>query len=124
MFLKTLILLLVSFSLQAESINYKGRGANYILDYDKSGIELSGHQVELKLEKSKCNEDIINSFNYRITKLLKAKPLSLSKLKNGFTFDFNGKSYFENYKSKLGRTLHSMPKEIQRLKIENKFLCK
>jgi len=126
MFLRILVIYLI-FGLSygsAKTISVISQQTQFTLDIDKeSSIKLKGYLMNLSMTKNKCNEKIFLTFINRINLLLTAKVMSTTKELNTFMLKVDDKEYFENPKSKMGYNILSIPKEFQRIKIEEKILC-
>ena len=102
----------------------------FILTYNKNKVAIKGHQLDLSLDRKKCNAHIITRFNKEITQIirdaLKKKEMkSTIKKKEIDTVEIQiaGKSYFTQFSSQIGQTFLYFPKEILRMKWEEKFNC-
>ena len=112
----------VSFARTIEVFSFK---TNFKLEIDKNhNIAIKGRQLNLSLIKNKCNSKIIEDFIGKTQTLIKAKPLSKTPEKGRFKVIVDGKEYYESRRSKVGFNLIAIPKEIQRMKIQEKMLCK
>ena len=127
MFLKLIFTSLVfistaSFARTIEVFSFK---TNFKLEIDKKeNISLHGHQINLNLVKNPCNSKIIEDFVRKTQTLIQTRPLSKTPEKGRFKFVVDGKEYYESRRSKVGSNLIAIPKEIQRMKIQEKMLCK
>ena len=102
----------------------------FILTYNGNRVAIKGHQLDLSLDRKKCNAHIITRFNKEITQIirdaLKKKEMkSTIKKKEIDTVEIQiaGKSYFTQFSSQIGQTFLYFPKEILRMKWEEKFNC-
>ena len=124
MFLKVaLLIFLFCFSLFSKTLVVDSPRQKYELKLQDKGIFLSGRLTELSMIQNKCNETIIQEFKSKIHHLMRSKPLNKTKEKGSFELVFDGKKYFENPSSRVGRNLLRIPNEFQRMKLEDKFLC-
>lgn len=124
MFLRlSLISFLFVSSVCAKELIVISRTSTFKVRYGENRVWLKGPQLELSLNKTDCNADILGAFSQRIGILLKTKPLSKSQGLQQFKFIVDGTEYFESYQSKAGYVLLTIPDEVQRMKIEEKVLC-
>lgn len=125
MFLKIFALnIILVFNISAQTIQVASHRTNYILEINKSGnLSIRGYQVNMKMSKHSCNEQIIKEFIAKTKLLIKTKPMSKTREKGLFKVIIDGKEYYESPKSKVGYNLISIPKEFQRMKIQEKMLC-
>lgn len=86
-------------------------------------ISIKGRQVSLSMHKDKCNKKIIQNFVRKTKTLIKAKPLKTQKEDGLFKISIDNKDFYENPKSKIGFNFLSIPREFQRMKIQEKMLC-
>lgn len=103
---------------------------SFVLTYSKKRVAIKGYQMDLSLDRKKCNAHIIDRFNKETTQLirnaLKDKEMkSTVKKKEIDTVEMQmeGKSYFTKFSSKVAQTFLYYPKEVLRMKWEEKFNC-
>lgn len=124
MFLRFLLLTsFLSTSVFAKELIVVASTTNFKVRFDLTRIWLKGPEMELTLNKNDCNADIIGQFNQRLEILLRTNTLKKSQGPGQFRYLVDGSEYFESYQSKAGYVLLTIPKEIQRMKIEEKMLC-
>ena len=126
MFLKSIsfLFIFVLIDLQAKEITVISRNANYNLTIDKNeNISLKGHLINLNMKKNKCNSHIVFDFGEKIEKIINTGFVSKKKGKIFFKTVLNGKIYYESYSSKRGQAFLKIPREMQRMKIEENILC-
>ncbi|MDE0119622.1 MAG: hypothetical protein OXM55_06415 [Bdellovibrionales bacterium] len=102
----------------------------FVLTYSKNRVAIKGHQLDLSLDRKKCNTHIIDRFNKEISQIIndifKKKELQTAVKKkeiNTVEISMEGKSYFTKFSSRVGQTFLYFPKEILRMKWEEKFNC-
>ena len=102
----------------------------FTLIYNKDEIAIKGHQLDLSLDRKKCNAHILDRFNKEIIQIIKdvlkkKKMKTTNKKKEIDTVEIQveGKSYFVKFASQIGQTFLHFPKEILRMKWEEKFNC-
>lgn len=101
----------------------------FVLTYSKEKVAIKGYQMDLSLDRKKCNAHIIDRFNKETTQLirelLKKKMKSTVKKKEIDTVEIRiqGKSYFTKFSSRIAQTFLYYPKEVLRMKWEEKFNC-
>ena len=102
----------------------------FVLNYGKNRVDIKGHQMDLSLDRKKCNAHIIDRFNKETAQLirdaLKNKEIKSTIKKKEIDIveiQIEGKSYFIKFSSQIGQTLLYYPKEILRMKWEEKFNC-
>ena len=102
----------------------------FVLTYNKNRVAIKGYQMDLSLDRQKCNAYIIDRFNKETTHIirdaLKGKEMkSTVKKKEIDTVEIQveGKSYFTKFSSKVAQTFLYYPKEVLRMKWEEKFNC-
>lgn len=125
MFLKfcSILFFLLSLNIMAGELSVASRNGRFILSYNNEKISLKGHLLDLNIHRNQCNKKILSNFNSKIKLLLKTKALLKSKVANGFKYTHNGETYYEGYKSRLGQNILNIPKELQRMKLEEKYKC-
>ena len=102
----------------------------FILTYNKNRVDIKGHQMDLSLDREKCNAHIIDRFNKEIAQTikdtLKKKEIKTTVKKKEIDtveIQIEGKSYFTQFSSKIGQTFLYFPKEVLRMKWEEKLNC-
>lgn len=121
--LSVILTFLVSTSLFAKEMVVISRQSTYKLNYDAGMVSLKGPQVDLSLIRSECNSDIIEVFTLRMNSVLRSSPLQKSGTPGYFKFILDGEEYFESMHSRRGGVLLTLPKELQRMKLEEEALC-
>ena len=103
---------------------------SFVLTYSKKRVAIKGYQMDLSLDRKKCNAHIIERFNKETTQLikdaLKSKEMKNTVKKkeiNTVEIQMEGKSYFTQFSSKVAQTFLYYPKEVLRMKWEEKFNC-
>ena len=89
---------------------------HFVLTYNKNRVAIKGYQMDLSLDRKKCNAHIIDRFNKETTQLireaLKSKEMkSTVKKKEIDTVEIQiqGKSYFTKFSSKIAQTFLYYP---------------
>ena len=102
----------------------------FTLTYNKDTVAIKGKQLNLSLNRKKCNAHILDRFNKEITQTiknaLKKKEMKTTNKKKGIDtieIQIEGKSYFVKFESQIGQTFLYFPKELSRMKWEEKFNC-
>lgn len=113
----------MSTSLFAKEMMVISRQSTFKLKYDAGLVSLKGPQVDLSLTRTECNSDIIEVFIIRLNSVLKSSPLQKSGAPEYFKFILDGEEYYESLHSKRGALLLTLPKELQRMKLEEEALC-
>jgi hypothetical protein len=120
MFLRLFILTtFLSTSAFAKELIVSASTTNFKVRFDQTRIWLKGPEMELTLNKNECNADIIGQFNQRIGTLLKTKTQMKTQAAGQFKYIVDGSVYFESYQSKAGYVLLTIPKDMERLYIED-----
>ena len=103
----------------------------FTLTYNKEKVSIKGHQLDLSLDRKKCNTHILDRFNREIIQIIKdvlkkkeMKATNKKKKIDTVEIQAEGKSYFVKFASQIGQTFLHFPKEILRMKWEEKFNCK
>lgn len=102
----------------------------FVLTYNKNRIAIKGYQMDLSLDRKKCNTHIIDRFSKETTQLIR-EALKSKEMKNTVKqkeidtveIQIEGKSYFTKFASKVAQTFLYYPKEVLRMKWEEKFNC-
>ena len=102
----------------------------FVLTYNKERIAIKGHQLDLSLDRKKCNTHIIDRFNKEITQIIR-DALTSKEMKNTVKkkeidtveIQIEEKSYFTKFSSKVAQALLYYPKEVLRMKWEEKLNC-
>ena len=102
----------------------------FVLTYNKNRVAIKGYQMDLSLDRKKCNAHIIDRFNKETSQLIR-DALKSKEMKNTVKqkeidtveIQIEGKSYFTKFASKVAQTFLYYPKEILRMKWEEKFNC-
>ena len=102
----------------------------FTLTYSKSKAAIKGNQLNLSLNRKKCNAHILDRFNRETVQIikdtLKKKEMKITNKKkeiDTIEIQAEGKSYFVKSVSRIGQTFLHLPKEILRMKWEEKFNC-
>ncbi|MDE0518941.1 MAG: hypothetical protein OXH36_05235 [Bdellovibrionales bacterium] len=102
----------------------------FVLMYSKNRVAIKGHQLDLSLDRKKCNTHIIDRFNKEISQIIndifrkkELKTTVKEKEINTVEISMEGKSYFIPFSSRVGQTFLYFPKEILRMKWEEKLNC-
>ena len=103
---------------------------HFILTYSKKRVAIKGHQLDLSLDRKKCNVHIIDRFNKETTQIIR-EALKSKEMKNTVKkkeidtveIQIEGKSYFTKFSSKIAQTFLYYPQEVIRMKWEEKFNC-
>ena len=118
------IFLLSFFSiLPAKEITVSAGNSSFNILMDQKKISLTGYLVSLNMTRKKCNAHIMDEFKKNMEKLVKTTPLSMKEKKNKLKISIDGSIYYVSYYSKKVRDFLYIPRELQRMKIEEKFLC-
>ena len=103
---------------------------HFVLTYSKEKVAIKGYQMDLSLDRKKCNAHIIDRFNKETIQLIREaleskKMKSTVKKKEIDTVEIRiqGKSYFTEFSSRVAQTFLYYPKEVLRMKWEEKFNC-
>ena len=101
-----------------------------MLTYNKNRVAIKGYQMDLSLDRKECNAHIITRFNKETSHLirdaLKGKEMKDTVKKKEIDtveIQINKKSYFTKFSSKVAQTFLYYPKEVLRMKWEEKFNC-
>ena len=100
----------------------------FTLTYSKKQVAITGYMMDLSLDRKKCNAHIIDRFNQDIKKIIRTNKKALLKKnskKNIETLQVSiaGKIYFIRGRSKAGAIFLSLPREIVRMKWEERLNC-
>ncbi len=100
----------------------------FTLTYSKKQVAITGYMMDLSLDRKKCNAHIIDRFNQDIKKIIRTNKKALLKKnskKNIETLQVSiaGKIYFVRGRSKAGAIFLSLPREIVRMKWEERLNC-
>ena len=101
----------------------------FTLIYNINQVTIKGYMMDLSLKRKKCNTHIIDRFNQDIKNMIKANKKILQNTWKGkksieiLEVQVEGQSYFVNGRSPTGLQFLSLPKEITRMKWEEKFNC-
>ena len=115
---------------ESKTLIVKTAFKQFTLTYNKNEIAIKGHQLDLSLNRKKCNAHILDRFNKEIIQIirdaLKKKEMKTTNKKKEIDtveIQVEGKSYFVKFASQIGQTFLHFPKEILRMKWEEKFNC-
>lgn len=103
---------------------------HFVLTYSNKKVSIKGYQMDLSLDRKKCNAHIIDRFNTETSQIIR-EALKSKEMKNTVKkkeidtveIQIEGKSYFTKYSSKIGQTFLYYPKEALRMKWEEKLNC-
>ncbi len=126
MFLRALLILsitLLPLSAWSKSLRVTTPFNHYNLNYSNDLIYLKSSSYQFSLKKKKCNQLLISNFVKVVNRTLKAGPLDLSQGDKPISIITEGKKYYADKHSRLGISLLRLPKEVRRLKIQEKMLC-
>ena len=127
MYLKKSIIILaylISVSGFTQNIEFMVNKRRFSLGVKEDHIKLIGYQTHLSFSKNKCNERIFTRFTRGLDMLVRSLPRVSQSNKGTFKVSVDGKGYNQSSNSKIGRTFSGIFREIQRMKIEEKLLCK
>ena len=102
----------------------------FTLTYNRKQVAIKGYMMDLSMKRKKCNAHIIDRFNQDIKKMLKTNKKSLKKnmerQKKGIEtleVQIGSQTYFLDGRSGAGLRFLSLPREITRMKWEEKLNC-
>ena len=101
----------------------------FTLTYNRKKVRIEGYMMNLSLNRKKCNSHIIDRFNQDIKKIIRKYKKDLKKEWKGkkniatLKVHLRGRQYFLNGDSKAGMVFLAIPKEIIRMKKEEKLNC-
>lgn len=123
MFLRVLLISLFSLSAFGLELSLKSNQIQYELNIAQDfSITLNSPQVKLEIKANKCNLKILKGFSARVELLLKNGLLTKSE-HHDIELNINGDKKFTHHKHKTGNSLLDIVNQIQRMKIEEKYLC-
>lgn len=123
MFLRVLFISLFSLSAFGLELSLKSSRIQYELNIAQDfSITLNSPQVKLAIKANKCNLKILKGFSARVEVLLKNGLLTKSE-HHDIELNINGDRKFTHHKHKTGNSLLDIVNQIQRMKIEEKYLC-
>ncbi|MFP5459870.1 MAG: hypothetical protein ACLGG7_14125, partial [Bacteriovoracia bacterium] len=86
-------------------------------------LRLTSHRMNFSLQRRDCNGHILDRFNRQYQNFQKIPHQKNSALEQ-LTYQLDGKSHTVVRDSRLGRILVMLPREIQRMKMEEALACK
>ena len=103
---------------------------NITLTYNRNTVAITAHQMDLSLDRKECNAHIIDRFNQEITLLIE-EAVTREELKatmenpeiHTIEVQIDKVSYFTSLSTPIARVLLYLPKEIMRMKWEEKLNC-
>ena len=99
------------------------------LTYSKKQVAIKSYMMDLSMKRKKCNAHIIDRFNRDIKKMIKTNRKALKKThgkKKGIEtleVQISGQKYFVAGRSEAGVRFLSLPREVIRMKWEEKLNC-
>lgn len=95
----------------------------YQLTWDAQSLRLTSHRMNFSLQRRDCNGHILDRFHRQYQNFQKI-PHQKNSAQEQLTYQLDGKSHTVVRDSRLGRILVMLPREIQRMKMEEALACK
>ena len=103
---------------------------NITVTYNRNTVAIKIHQMDLSLYRKECNAHIIDRFNQEITLLIE-EAFTREELKTTMEnpeirtieVQIDNVSYLTSFSTPIAKALLYLPKEIMRMKWEEKFNC-
>ncbi len=116
------ILIFYSMASFAHEIEVSDKNLKYTLKTSKESISFGAQEISLSLERKKCNEHIIDSFNKSLDSFLKTPFLDFTR--PGFIeVKLDTKVGYEPRVGKRATYFLSMYEQIKKAKIEEQLNC-
>lgn len=116
------LLMLTSAASFARAIEVRDKNLKYTLKTSKESISFNAQEISLSLERQKCNEHIIDSFNKSLDSFLKTPFLDFSR-PGYLEIKLDTKIGYEPRFGKRAAHLLSMYERIKKAKIEEQLNC-
>ena len=117
------------YALKTHSLIVKTALKQYTLTFNRNKVAIKGYMMNLSLHRKKCNAHILDRFNQDIKQIIKKYKKDLKKEWKGkqsiatLKVQIGDQHYFMDGRSKAGLVFLAVPKEIIRMKTEEKLNC-
>ncbi len=122
MSVKFLLLALMSFPLWAGDLQVIAPRYTYKFNWSEEAFHFESARMKLSMQKKPCNEHILKKLSYQMQYWEKGEQKGFKKA--DVRYIINGKNREALSQSKIGRGLASLPIEIERMKMEEKIICR
>lgn len=123
MFIKALILALLVNPVIAASLNVQSTRVRYQLTWDSQSLFLVSHRMNFTMKRAECNGHILDRFNRQYQNFNQLnRPISHER--DRITYQLDGKQKSVSSRSRLGKVLLTLPREVKRMKMEEALACK
>lgn len=124
MLVKIILLFLVSVPFaHAALLKVQSPRLQYQLSWDAQSLRLTSSRMNFSLQRKACNGHILDRFNQQYQNFHKIPHQKNSSLEQ-LSYQLDGKSHTVVRDSRMGRVLVLLPREIQRMKMEETLACK
>lgn len=123
MFIKIFILCFMTTPVWAISLKVQSNRINYQVTWDAQNLYLTSHSMNFSMKRSSCNGHILDRFlkqYHNFNKLNHQRSDELDKM----TYRLDGKMKTISSRSRLGKVLATLPREVKRMKMEEVLACK
>lgn len=123
MFIKVFILSLLTTPVWAISLKVQSNRINYQVTWDTQSLYLTSHSMNFSMKRSNCNGHILDRFlkqYHNFNKLNHQRSDEIDKM----TYRLDGKMKTISSRSRLGKVLATLPREVKRMKMEEVLACK
>ncbi|RPJ77664.1 MAG: hypothetical protein EHM20_05725 [Alphaproteobacteria bacterium] len=116
------VVLLASVAASARELEVRDKNLKYLLKASAESIAFTAQEISLSIERKKCNEHIIDSFNRDLDSFLKTPLLDFSR--HGYLeIKLDTKIGYGPRFGKRATYLLSMYERIKKAKIEEQLNC-
>ena len=101
----------------------------FTLTYNRNKVAIQGYMMDLSLQRKKCSAHILDRFNKDMKTFISThkqglkKNLTWKKTIETLEIQIDGENYFLKGRSPAGMAFLSLPREITRMKWEEKLNC-
>lgn len=124
MYVRFLVLFLITSNAFAEELKVNYGLYNYSLDITPEKLRMTGKELDLSLSKNKCNEKIFESFSKNTLHAIDKLEIRKTQRKENVQINFKKKETSYSPKSPQGRYFLGLVDEFKKAKIQDKLKCK
>ncbi|MFP5491761.1 MAG: hypothetical protein ACLGG0_09675 [Bacteriovoracia bacterium] len=123
MFIKIVVLCLMTTPVWAISLKVQSTRINYQVTWDEQSLYLTSHRMNFSMKRSSCNAHILDRFLKQYHNFNKLNH-QRSDERDMMTYRLDGKQKTISTRSRLGKVLTTLPREVKRMKMEEALACK
>ncbi len=122
MSVKYFLLALIAFPVWAGDLQVIAPRYTYKFNWNEEAFYFESARMKLSMQRKPCNEHILKKLTHQMRYWESGEVKGFKKA--DVRYIINGKNREALSKSKVGRGLASLPIEIERMKMEEKIICR